>query len=78
MTDKEQAIFNYIAALEDVNDQLIISLKKSVEVLAQFTVLAPDPDQWQEMKSWFGFKKNIAVNCTGLVTEDVYPAQRRY
>jgi len=51
MTDKEQAIFNYIAALEDVNDQLIISLKKSVEVLAQFKNFGPDPDGWQEMLS---------------------------
>ena len=26
------------------------------------------------LKSWFGFRKNIAVNCTGLVTEGRYPA----
>ena len=26
------------------------------------------------LKSWLGFRKNIAVNCTGLVTEGVYPA----
>ena len=25
------------------------------------------------LKSWFGFRKNIAVNCTGLVTEGLYP-----
>jgi hypothetical protein len=25
------------------------------------------------LKSWLGFRKNIAVNCTGLVTEGVYP-----
>ena len=25
------------------------------------------------LKSWFGFRKNIAVNCTGLVTEGSYP-----
>jgi len=25
------------------------------------------------LKSWFGFSKNIAVNCTGLVTEGLYP-----
>ncbi|MBC8199344.1 MAG: hypothetical protein H8E80_04770 [Desulfobacteraceae bacterium] len=25
------------------------------------------------LKSWFGFRKNIAVNCTGLVTECLYP-----
>ena len=27
------------------------------------------------LKSWFGFRKNIAVNCTGLVTEGVYPVK---
>ena len=25
------------------------------------------------LKSWFGFRKNIAVNCTGLITEGLYP-----
>ena len=25
------------------------------------------------LKSWFGFRKNIGVNCTGLVTEGLYP-----
>ena len=25
------------------------------------------------LKSWFGFRKNIAINCTGLVTEGLYP-----
>lgn len=27
------------------------------------------------LESWLGFRKNIAVNCTGLVTEGVYPAE---
>lgn len=27
------------------------------------------------LKSWLGFRKNIAVNCTGLVTEGRYPAE---
>ena len=27
------------------------------------------------LKSWLGFRRNIAVNCTGLVTEGVYPAE---
>ncbi|MCF8145688.1 MAG: hypothetical protein K9N21_17390 [Deltaproteobacteria bacterium] len=25
------------------------------------------------LKSWLGFRKHLAVNCTGLVTEGVYP-----
>ena len=28
-----------------------------------------------KLKSWLGFRKNIAVNCTGLVTEGVYPGE---
>ena len=36
--------FKYVAALEDVNDQLLISLKKYVEVLAQFKYFVSDPD----------------------------------
>ena len=28
-----------------------------------------------KLKSWFGFRKNISVKCTGLVTEGVYPAE---
>lgn len=27
------------------------------------------------LKSWLGFEKNIAVNCTGLVTEGTYPLE---
>jgi len=27
------------------------------------------------LKSWLGFRQNIAVNCTGLVTEGVYPGE---
>ena len=25
------------------------------------------------LRSWFGFKKSIAVNCNGYVSEGVYP-----
>ena len=53
MTDKEQAIFNYIAALEGVNDHLLISLKKCVELLTEFKLFVPDPDGWQEMLDVF-------------------------
>lgn len=27
------------------------------------------------LRSWFGFRKYIAVNCNGLVTEGRYPAR---
>jgi hypothetical protein len=26
-----------------------------------------------QLKSWFGFQRNIVVRCTGLVMEGVYP-----
>ena len=29
------------------------------------------------LKSWFGFKKNISVNCTGLVMEGLYPNDQK-
>jgi hypothetical protein len=28
------------------------------------------------LKSWFGFRKNIAINCNGFVSEGVYPEER--
>ena len=27
------------------------------------------------LRSWFGFQKSLAVNCTGFVREGVYPTQ---
>ena len=27
------------------------------------------------LRSWLGFRKNIAVNCTGLVSEGLYPEE---
>ena len=53
LNEKEKAIFDYIAALEGVNDQLLISLKKCVELLTQFKLFVPDPDGWQEMLDVF-------------------------
>ncbi len=28
------------------------------------------------LETWLGFRKNIAVNCTGLVSEGTYPDER--
>lgn len=52
-TEKEKRLFNYIATLEDVNHQLILALKKCVDVLAQFKGLVPHPHSWQEMLGLF-------------------------
>ena len=53
MIGKKQAIFNRVTALEDVNDQLLISLKKCVTLLTQFKNVTPDPHGWQEMLDLF-------------------------
>ena len=51
--DRSEKIFSYIAVLGDVNDQLVISLKKCVELLVQFKDFVPDPAGWQEMLDVF-------------------------
>jgi len=52
MTDK-QDMLNYIKALEGLNDQLLVALKKCVQVMTPFKDLAPDPDGWQELLDLF-------------------------
>ena len=42
-------IFDDIAILEKTNDELRFTLKKSVELLAQFKEMVSDPQGWQEM-----------------------------
>ena len=49
----EQKIFNYITALENTNEELLNTLKKSVEVLTQFKPWVPDPYGFQEMLNLF-------------------------
>lgn len=51
--DQTEKVLNYIAALEDVNDQLLSSLKKCVEIMTQFKDWVPDPSGWQEMLDLF-------------------------
>ena len=49
----EQKIFYYITALENTNEELLNTLKKSVEVLTQFKPWVPDPYGFQEMLNLF-------------------------
>ena len=49
----EQKIFYYITALESTNEELLNTLKKSVEVLTQFKPWVPDPYGFQEMLNLF-------------------------
>lgn len=41
--------FDYITALERVNDQLVVTLKFCVDLLRKFEFLAPDPKRWEAM-----------------------------
>ncbi len=49
----EQKIFNYIAALENTNEELLNTLKKCVEVLTQFKPHIADQQGFQEMLNLF-------------------------
>ena len=50
MTEKEkQEIYDYIAELGKVYDDLVHSLRLCIELLVSFKPLMPDPDAWQDM-----------------------------
>ena len=49
----EQKIFNYITALENTNEELLIALKKCVEVLTHFKPHVADQQGYQEMLNLF-------------------------
>ena len=55
----DQKLFNYIAALESANEQLVKTLKKCVELLTQFKSSVPDQEGWQEMLD--AFQETIKV-----------------
>ena len=55
----DQKIFEYIAKLEDTNEELLKSLKYSVAVLKEIKPSAPNPQKWQEMLDTF--KETIKV-----------------
>ncbi len=47
--DHEQKMMNYIDALEQVNEQLLFSLKKCVELLARLQPTEADQKKWKTM-----------------------------
>jgi len=51
--DPTQKLFNYIATLEDTNEELLKTLKYSVAVLTEIKPSAPNPQRWQEMLDTF-------------------------
>ena len=48
-----QKLFEYISLLENVNEQLVNTLKRCIELLTEFTPSVPDPDGWQDMLNTF-------------------------
>lgn len=51
--DPAQELFEYIAALENANEELVKTLKKCVEVLTEFKSSVPNPEGWQKMLDVF-------------------------
>ena len=49
----DQKLFNYIALLENTNEELVITLKRCVQLLAEFKPSVHDPKGWQEMLDVF-------------------------
>jgi hypothetical protein len=50
---KENSVLEYIAALERVNDQLVVTLKFCTQLLTEFKSQVPDPEGWQDMLNTF-------------------------
>ena len=48
-----QKLFEYIGLLENVNEQLVNTLKRCVELLTEFKPSVPDPEGWQDMLETF-------------------------
>jgi hypothetical protein len=57
--DIDKKIFNYIAFLEETNNELVNTLKHCVRLLAQFSESVPDPDEWDKMIDAFQETINI-------------------
>jgi hypothetical protein len=51
--DPTQKLFEYIALLENANEELVKTLKKCVELLTELKSSVPDPWGWQEMLDVF-------------------------
>jgi hypothetical protein len=46
---EDRGPLDYTAALERVNDQLVVILKCRVQLLTEFKYLTPDPEEWEAM-----------------------------
>jgi len=66
--DATQKLFEYISLLENVNEQLVNTLKKCIELLAEFTPAVPDPKKWQEMLDTFQETIKVGERIVGEKT----------
>ena len=60
MSEKENSVLEYIAALEGVNDQLVTTLRFCINLLTEFKSYVPNPEEWQEMLNVFELTLNEA------------------
>ena len=60
MSEKENSVLEYIAALERVNDQLVTTLRFCINLLTEFKSHVPNPEEWQEMLNVFELTLNEA------------------
>ncbi|MEE9503472.1 MAG: hypothetical protein V3V48_15465 [Candidatus Aminicenantaceae bacterium] len=63
--DPTQKLFEYIAALENTNEELVKTLKKCVEVLTGFKSSVPNPEGWQEMLDVFQETLKVGERIVG-------------
>ena len=66
--DPTQKVFDYIATLEDTNEELLKSLKYCVKILTQIKPSAPNPKRWQEMLSTFQETIKVGERIVGEKT----------
>ena len=60
-----QKISHYISTLEDINEELLKSLKYSVKVLKAIKPSAPNPQRWQEMLDTFNETIKVGDRIVG-------------
>lgn len=66
--DTTQKVFNYIATLEDTNEELLKTLKYCVAVLTEIKPSAPNPQRWQEMLNTFQETIKVGERIVGEKT----------
>jgi hypothetical protein len=60
LSEKENSVIEYIAALERVNDQLVKTLRFCINLLTEFKSRVHNPKEWQEMLDVFELTLNEA------------------